>query len=157
MTWRPDRCCCGTFHTPKRKHVRRKAADEPTARWAAMGLPAPGNALILVKYSTTRFLTNQNRTMVIRIMDGAWPLWCLVGCLLLVGSSPPLVGADETVPVVGELLEPNEYGSISPEDLCQSLCGECQCRGRLVSENQCQCSCDFAVDSAGGKTLKGRV
>ncbi|XP_001237144.3 protein PRRC2A [Anopheles gambiae] len=121
-----------------------------------MGLPAPGNALILVKYSTTRFLTNQNRTMVIRIMDGAWPLWCLVGCLLLVGSSLPLVGADETVPVVGELLEPNEYGSISPEDLCQSLCGECQCRGRLVSENQCQCSCDFAVDSVGGQqcTLK---
>uniref|UniRef100_A0A182VIA0 Uncharacterized protein n=1 Tax=Anopheles merus TaxID=30066 RepID=A0A182VIA0_ANOME len=118
--------------------------------------PLPGNALILVKYSTTRFLTYQNRTMVIRIMDGAWPLWCLVGCLLLLGSSLSLVRADETGPVVGELLEPNEYGSISPEDLCQSLCGECQCRGRLVSENQCQCSCDFAVDSVGGQqcTLK---
>uniref|UniRef100_A0A182PIN0 EB domain-containing protein n=1 Tax=Anopheles epiroticus TaxID=199890 RepID=A0A182PIN0_9DIPT len=93
--------------------------------------------------------------MVIRIMDGAFALWCLMGCLLAAASLPS-VRADDESTIVGELLEPNEYGSISPEDLCQSLCGECQCRGRLVSENQCQCSCDFGTNSAGGQecTLK---
>uniref|UniRef100_A0A182JV40 Uncharacterized protein n=1 Tax=Anopheles christyi TaxID=43041 RepID=A0A182JV40_9DIPT len=96
----------------------------------------------------------KHRTMVIRIMNGALPLWCVLGCLLA-ARSLPMVRADERT-IVGEVMEPSEYGSISSEALCQSLCGECECRGRLVSENQCQCSCDFGANSAGGQqcTLK---
>uniref|UniRef100_A0A182Y815 Uncharacterized protein n=1 Tax=Anopheles stephensi TaxID=30069 RepID=A0A182Y815_ANOST len=83
--------------------------------------------------------------------------WCLlVGCLLLAGPSCQGAAVGEST-VVGEFLELSEHGSFSPEDLCQSLCGECSCRGTLVSESLCQCSCDFSPDSEGGKNCTTQV
>uniref|UniRef100_A0A182N9F0 Uncharacterized protein n=1 Tax=Anopheles dirus TaxID=7168 RepID=A0A182N9F0_9DIPT len=75
--------------------------------------------------------------------------WCLVGLILAQQPRLPVHADDDDS--LGQFMELgwNEHGSISPEELCRSLCGECQCRGQLVSENVCQCSCDFPPDHAG--------
>ncbi|XP_052898228.1 uncharacterized protein LOC128304999 [Anopheles moucheti] len=92
--------------------------------------------------------------MKFRNMAGAFVFWCLVGCLYV--GHLQVASADEGT-VGQEFMELSEPGSFTPEDLCQSLCGECQCRGLLVSENLCQCSCDFPPDSAGDQNCTMQV
>uniref|UniRef100_A0A182Q6U0 Uncharacterized protein n=1 Tax=Anopheles farauti TaxID=69004 RepID=A0A182Q6U0_9DIPT len=108
--------------------------------------------LILVKYGRPSIRAYQNRAMTFRNTAGACVFWCLVG--LIVAQQPvrlPVRADDDDS--LGEFMELgwNEHGSISPEELCRSLCGECQCRGQLVSENLCQCSCEFAPANGEGE------
>uniref|UniRef100_A0A182WBE4 Uncharacterized protein n=1 Tax=Anopheles minimus TaxID=112268 RepID=A0A182WBE4_9DIPT len=133
--------------------TRDKAEDE-FCRWAVIGSGVVNNALILVKYGRTGIRAYQNRAMKFRNMAGAFVFWCLMGCLL--AGRLQAVSTEEST-VGDELLELGEPGTFTPEDLCRSLCGECQCRGMLVRENLCQCSCDFPPESAGGQNCTLQV
>ncbi|KFB36185.1 AGAP006897-PA-like protein [Anopheles sinensis] len=55
------------------------------------------------------------------------------------------------------LIQLTAPGTVSPQQLCQDLCGECQCSGQLVGENVCQCNCDFPSASNGGSNCTVKV
>uniref|UniRef100_A0A182JA18 Uncharacterized protein n=1 Tax=Anopheles atroparvus TaxID=41427 RepID=A0A182JA18_ANOAO len=76
---------------------------------------------------------------------------------LLCGLVSFLAGLAEANDGTGRLIALTPSDSTGSQQLCQDLCGECQCSGQLVGENVCLCNCDFPSASAGGSNCTVKV